>query len=159
MDTTELANIASAKKTWSYFLGTLGGSSYDIQNASEEDLSGRYDTFFNGFADDVEWRIACTPELSPLIGGELHGKQQLIDFMMSDSPGLVQDNYLSRPVEFVASGDRVIMLGAETYTVRKSGVTARDKDFVWVMDFKDGLIGRILYIGDMSAFADAYLKN
>jgi hypothetical protein len=56
-------------------------------------------------------------------------------------------------MEYFGDGDRVVMLGNETFRVRASGVTHR-AEWAWVIDMHDGLITRIVAIQDLSRVAE-----
>jgi ketosteroid isomerase-like protein len=59
-----------------------------------------------------------------------------------------------RPQEYFGDGDRVVIVGEESFRVRASGVTARTP-WAWVNDLRGGLITRIEAIEDLSAVGDA----
>ena len=150
--------VALAKRAWAHFLGTLDGNAYDIQNADEDELQGRYSGFFDAFTDDVVWKVECAAD-TPAWGPQLHGKQAVIDLFTKENPGLIEGNHLAAPPKFVSAGNRVVMLGAESYRILKDGVTVaevRDKKFAFVMDFRGELICRILLIEDLSEWNTAY---
>lgn len=102
-------------------------------------------------ADDVVFK-ATIPEGTP-ISGEFRGKQAVVDYYtnLEDIATFRQE----KPLEFFGGGERVVVLGDDSFEIKKSGVTARS-EYAIVVDFRDGWITSILIIQDLSAIADAY---
>jgi ketosteroid isomerase-like protein len=109
--------------------------------------------FFDLLADDVVLKYSV-PEGTPL-SGEFRGKEAVVHFSAVVGPSLVEDVALEGPFTYVDGGDRVVMLGAESYTITKTGVRVCGTAFCNVFEFRDGRIVRLLFIKDMSAFVDA----
>lgn len=103
-------------------------------------------------ADDVVFKVTI-PEGTP-ISGELRGKQAVTDHLMN--LGELLEFRQERPLEYVASGSRVVVLGRETYVVKRTGATVTGSEYADVVDFRDGLITRFLIIQDLTAVVDAY---
>jgi hypothetical protein len=61
-----------------------------------------------------------------------------------------------QPLEYFGQGDRVVILGTESFEVKRSGVTIRGSHYAEIVDLRDGLITRFLIIQDLSAFVEAY---
>lgn len=137
-------NVALAKKAY----GALE------DRGAEQRQDSDFQPFLDALADDVVFRYAA-PEGTPL-SRELHGKPEVIEFLTVTAPELVEDVHLTRPLEFVGDGDRVVVLGAESYTLKKTGAQARNKSFAVVMDFRDGRVVRLVQIKDLSEFVEAY---
>lgn len=140
----DIDNVALARKAY----GVL-----EEKRDSERETAD-FQPYIDLLAQDVVFRYAA-PEGTPL-SGELRGKDAVVKFMTVTAPKLADDVRLTRPLEFVGSGDRVVVLGAETYTITKSGVTVENKEFAVVMDFRDGLISRVVQLKDLSEFVKAY---
>ena len=102
-------------------------------------------------ADDVVFK-ATVPEGTP-ISGEFRGKQAVVDYFANLEN--VATFRQEKPLEFFGGGDRVVVLGDDSFEIKKSGVTARS-EYAIVVDFRDGSIASILIIQDLSAIADAY---
>ncbi len=102
-------------------------------------------------ADDVSFK-ATIPEGTP-ISGEFRGKQAVVEYFAN--LGDVAEFRQEKPLEFFGGGGRVVVLGDDSFEIKKSGVTARS-EYAIVADFGDGLITSILIIQDLSAIADAY---
>lgn len=102
-------------------------------------------------ADDVVFK-ATIPEGTP-ISGEFRGKQAVVDYFTS--LGDVAEFRQEKPLQFFGGGERVVVLGDDSFKIKKTGVTARS-EYAIVADFRDGWITAILIIQDLSAIADAY---
>lgn len=103
-------------------------------------------------ADDVVFKVTI-PDGTPF-SGELRGKQAVADHLMK--LGDLLEFRQEKPLEYFGGGDRVVVLGRESFEVKKSGVTVRGSEYADVVDFRNGLITRFLIIQDLSAFVDAY---
>lgn len=137
-------NIALAKTAWSWL----------ETDDSERDMSDLA-PYFDLLSEDVVLKVD-SPEDTHVYGSEIRGKQAVMDMYEEAFSKLIKDNNLERPLEFVGSGDRVVVLGSERYTIRKTGVVARNKEFAIVMDFREGKIVGIRQVGDMSEYVQAY---
>jgi ketosteroid isomerase-like protein len=116
---------------------------------------GNWQPLFDHLADDVVFKVTV-PDGTP-ISGEIRGRQAVIDHFtnLDDLLAFRQE----APLEFFGSGDRVVILGTESFEVKKSGVTVFGSEYAGVIDFRDGQITRYLVIQDLSAFADAHRSN
>jgi ketosteroid isomerase-like protein len=84
-----------------------------------------YDAFSRGdinallalFDEQIEWRTPGPPELPT--AGERRGREQVAQFFMALND--VLDVQQFEPRTFIADGDRVVVLGADTAVVRASG--------------------------------------
>jgi uncharacterized protein len=61
-----------------------------------------------------------------------------------------------QPMEFLGDGDRVVVLGRESFEIKRNGVTVRGSEYADVIEFRDGRIANFLVIQDLSAVVDAY---
>jgi ketosteroid isomerase-like protein len=100
--------------------------------------------FFDALADDVAFELPV---------GELRGKQAVVDYF-AYAHETIEFQPFERPLEYLGAGDRVVILGDETFRVRETGVTHR-AEWAWVHDLQDGLITRIVVIQDLAGVADA----
>jgi ketosteroid isomerase-like protein len=102
-------------------------------------------------ADDVVFK-ATIPE-DTLISGEFCGKQAVVDYFtnLGDVAKLRQEK---QPLEFF-SGGRVVVLGDDSFEIKKSGVTACS-EYAIVVDCRDGSITSVHIIQNLSPIADAY---
>lgn len=116
----------------------------EIWGPMERGESGDPRAFFDALADDVVLRNSL---------GELRGKQAVVDYFAA-AAATIDFQPFERPLEYFADGDRVVILGAETFRVKESGAT-HHADWAWVVDLRGGLITRILSIQDLSGVAGA----
>ncbi|WP_257458849.1 nuclear transport factor 2 family protein [Archangium lipolyticum] len=102
-------------------------------------------------AEDVVWKVTI-PDGTPL-SGEFRGKQAVIDYY-SRLPEIAEFHQ-ERPQEFIDHGDQVIVLGDDSFLVKKTGKTFRS-EYAVVTDFHQGLITRMVVIQNLCGIADAY---
>jgi ethanolamine utilization protein EutQ len=98
--------------------------------------------FFDALADDVVFKTAV---------GEVRGKQALIGYLATASVAM-EFNIFEKPFEYYGDGDRVVILGDESFKVKDTGATHR-AEWAWVVDVHDGLITRILHHQDLAGVA------
>jgi ethanolamine utilization protein EutQ len=98
--------------------------------------------FFDALADDVVFKTAV---------GEVRGKQALIGYLATASVAM-EFNIFEKPFEYYGDGDRVVILGDESFKVKDTGATHR-AEWAWVVDVHDGLITRILHHQDLAGIA------
>lgn len=110
----------------------------------ERGESSDFQPFFDHLDDDVVFTTSV---------GELRGKQAVIHYF-THAGELLEFRPYERPQEYFGNGDRVVIVGEETFRVRATGATAR-VPWAWVHDLRDGLIIRIEAIEDLSVVADA----
>ena len=104
-------------------------------------------------ADDVEWR-APGPGLP--LAGTYRGRDGVGSFFQK----LAQEAEILefQPREFLADGDRVLVVGSERARVRSTGRTV---EIDWVMSFtvRDGKVAAFQEFYDTKALADAYVLS
>jgi ketosteroid isomerase-like protein len=119
------------------------------------DAFGRGDinALLNLLDDNVEW-ITPGPAEVPTAGTR-RGRQAVGEFFKTLGDTFEITNFV--PKEFIAQGDRVIVLGTDTARIKATGKTL---DFNWVHSFtvKNDKIVAFSEYGDMSAVA-AELKG
>jgi ketosteroid isomerase-like protein len=115
-----------------------------IWGPMERGESTDYQPFFDLLHDDVVFTTSV---------GELRGKQAVIHYFMHAGE-LFESRPFERPQEYFGNGNRVVIVGDETFKVRATGVTVRTP-WAWVHELRDGLITRIEAIQDLSVVADA----
>jgi ethanolamine utilization protein EutQ len=116
----------------------------DIYGPLERGESDDFQPFFDALADDVVFKLSV---------GELRGKQAVIDYF-ANAGATMEFEPFEKPLEYYGAGDRVVILGDETFRVRETGVTHR-AEWVWVVDVHGGLITRIVAIQDLTGVAEA----
>jgi ketosteroid isomerase-like protein len=108
----------------------------------ERGESDDFQPFYDALADDVELELSL---------GKLRGKEAVVDYL--DGGETIEFRPFEKPLEYYGRGDRVVIVGDETFRVKETGVTHR-ADWAWVVDVRDGLIRRILEIQDVSPVAE-----
>ena len=107
------------------------GESHDLQR------------FFDALADDVVFR---TPV------GELRGKDEVVGYF-AEASATIECHPFDTPLEYYGAGDRVVVLGDETFRVKSNGAT-HEGEWAWVYDVHDNLITRIAAIQDLSGITE-----
>ncbi len=108
----------------------------------ERGESHDYEPFFDALADDVVFKTEV---------GEVRGKQAFIGYLATASVTMEFDIF-EKPLEYYGDGDRVVILGDESFKVKDTGATHR-AEWAWVVDVHDGLITRILHHQDLARIA------
>lgn len=108
----------------------------------ERGESQDFGPFFDVLAEDVVFE---TPV------GQIQGRQALIHYYSRLSATL-EFNPFVRPFEYYADEDRVVIIGAEIFKVKDSGVPHR-AEWAWVVEVHVGRIVRIRHIQDFSRIA------
>jgi ketosteroid isomerase-like protein len=106
-------------------------------------------------ADDVIFKVTV-PDGTP-ISGEFRGKQAVVDHF--NRLGSLLEFRQEQPLQYFGEGDRVVVLGKESFDVKENGVTVRGSEYADVFDFRGGRITRFLIIQDLSAVVEAYRPN
>jgi len=92
-----------------------------VQQAYQSVMARDFQSFLNLLADDVHWVM---PEVTNVpFAGTWHGRQQVAQFFSRMAE--VQDIVEFEPEEFIAQGDKVVVLGRFTMRVRGTGKDAR----------------------------------
>ncbi|MDY7227384.1 nuclear transport factor 2 family protein [Hyalangium rubrum] len=104
------------------------------------------------FAKEVVLRVTI-PDGTPL-SGEFRGKEAVTGYFTQILPEVAVFKQQA-PVEFVPDGERVIVLGDDAYTLKKTGETFRSP-YAMVVGFEEEQIKSILIIQDLSGLAAAY---
>lgn len=99
--------------------------------------------FFDLFADDVVFKTAA---------GQARGKEAVLRYFANAAAAL-EFNQFVKPLEYYGEGNRVVMLGYETVTVKETGAT-HEGEYAFVFDLRDGVITRAVNIQDLSGFAE-----
>ena len=121
-----------------------------------------YECFGNGdlpgllelYTDDVVWTI---PEVENVeYSGTRTGKPAVAEFfrLLAES----EDFSHFAPTEFITQGDRVVVLGESTATIKATGKTF-STDWVHICTVKDGKITNFLEFFDNAAATRAFQKT
>jgi ketosteroid isomerase-like protein len=116
---------------------------------------GNWQPLLDHLAEDVVFKVTI-PEGTP-ISGEFRGKPAVTEHFerLPELLAFEQEG----PMDFLGAGDRVVVLGRESFEIKKNGATVTGSEYADVIDFGDGLITRFLVIQDLSAVVDAYRSD
>jgi ketosteroid isomerase-like protein len=105
-------------------------------------------------AEDVEWRLAGPTEVT--YAGTRRGRDQVAElFKLLEQ---TSDFEQFEAQEFIAQGDRVVVLGHERQRVKATGLVA-ENDFAMVFTVRDGKITHFRNYEDTAAVAAAHRKT
>jgi ketosteroid isomerase-like protein len=116
---------------------------------------GDWQPLLDHLAEDIVFKVTI-PDGTP-ISGEFRGKAAVTEHF-ERLPELLAFQQ-ETPMDFLGAGDRVVVLGRESFEIKKNGVTVTGSEYADVLDFRDGLITRFLVIQDLSAVVDAYRSH
>ena len=113
---------------------------------SRGDMPGLLDLM----AEDVEWHI---PDSGTPLAGTYRGRDGVASFFQKLSAEWETLDF--QPREFIADGDRVLVVGSERARVKATNKTA---ELEWVMSFtvRNGKVAVYRQYSDTKAIADAY---
>ena len=116
--------------------------------------SGDVEGLLKLFASDIKWTV---PEIENApFGGSRQGIDNVGEFFKQLSGA--EDITEFVPVEFISSGDRVVVLGKSTATVRETGRTY-STDWVHVFGLRDGKVTEFAEFFDNAAATRAFQKT
>ncbi|WP_158590458.1 nuclear transport factor 2 family protein [Noviherbaspirillum cavernae] len=103
------------------------------------------------FADDAEWVGPTTEYVT--FSGNRHGTQELAQFFAELDR--TQEARHFAPEDMIAEGDKVVVTGQATWTVRATG---QDYDNPWVHIFtiRDGKVAKFQQFNDTAAARKAF---
>lgn len=141
---------------------SIGSNVETARKAMNHLLNLTYESrqFFDMLADDVIFEVAC-PEDAPIYGRKIEGKKAAVRYFSSGSPEQISEVSFERPLEYIADADseRVVVLGAESYTLKQLGERIGPCEFAIILDLHKGLITRYFHIEDMSQFVQAFKQH
>lgn len=118
-----------------------------------------YAAFANGdlehvlgcLAPEIDWETPSVPTLA--FTGKRHGREQVAEYFRLNGEQQAVREFVPR--EFVAQGDKVVVLGHGAWTARESG---RDfeSDWVHVFTIADGRIAAFREFLDVHVAVDAF---
>ena len=105
----------------------------------------------DALTDDVEWRLAGPTEVT--YAGTRRGRDQVAEFFKV--LGQASEFEVFEPQEYIAQGDKVVVLGHERQRVRATGQVA-ENDWAMVFTLRDGKIAKFRNYEDTAAVAAAH---
>ncbi|CAN5746436.1 nuclear transport factor 2 family protein [soil metagenome] len=125
-----------------------------VQEAYEKFGNGDIKGMLPLFTDDVNWNI---PEIENApFAGQRNGHDEVLEFFSL----LAEAEEITRfePLEFIAQGDKVVVLGESAATVTSTGKSYQT-DWVHVFHMRDGKIASFLEFFDNAAASRAFQKT
>lgn len=118
------------------------------------DAFGRGDVpaILERLTEDVDWVIPGPASVIPYAGAR-KGREGALEFFTRYAESLEMEAF--EPREFVAQGDKVVVLGYERFRVRTTGRIA-ETDWALVFTFRDGQVSRLQSFEDTAALGDGF---
>src|SRR5215204_2761368 len=124
-----------------------------VQDAYNKFASGDIAGLLGNCAEDIDWE---TPEVeNSTFGGKCRGHAAVGQFFAGMDAA--QEITKFEPAEFIAQGDRVVVLGTFAANVKETGRNY-ESDWVHVFTVKDGKITNFSEFFDNAAATRAYQK-
>lgn len=114
--------------------------------------AGNWRPLVDRLADDVTFTVTV-PDGTPM-AKQVRGKEAVAEHLAG--LGELIEFKQEQPSEYFEDGDRVVLLGLESYEIKKTGDVISGSHYATVLDFRQGMITSFLIIQDLSAFADAH---
>lgn len=115
--------------------------------------SGNIAALLDSYSDNIEWTTP-TVEGAPF-SGTCHGREEVGEFFTKLDEAEEFTNF--EPAEFIAQGDRVVVLGKSASTIKSTGRNY-ETDWVHIFTVKDGKITNFLEFLDTAGAERAYQK-
>lgn len=122
-----------------------------VQQAYQYFKTGNVPALLDLMSDTVEWRL---PDLKGVVvSGTRHGRKGVADFFTRLAE--TQDTLSFEPREFVAEGDKVVVLGHYSFRVKATGQQF-ESDWAEVFTIKNGKITQFQEYANTAAGMVAY---
>ena len=125
-----------------------------VQQAYENYRKGNIPAILNLLAENVSWEL---PEMEGVaVAGRRRGRDGVAGFFAKLAE--TQEVVSFEPAEFIAQGNKVVVLGRYTYNVKASGGQFTS-DFAHVFTIENDHIARFQEFTDTLAVANAYRQQ
>ena len=125
-----------------------------VQQVYENFQKGNIPALLKSLTDNVEWEL---PEVENVpIAGKRQGRDRVADFFSELNE--TQETIDFIPRDFIAQGEKVVVLGSYTWRVKASGGRFTS-DWAHVFTMRDGRIERFQEYTDTAAVAAAYKEQ
>jgi uncharacterized protein len=125
-----------------------------VQQAYRDFQNGDIPALLDALSEDVEWVV---PEVEGVPGrGTWRGPEQVGEFFR-----ILSDTQEPRQLdlrEYVAQGDKVVVLGHYVWHVKATG-KEWESDFVHALSVRDGKVTRFQEYTDTAVFGDAFREG
>ena len=106
-----------------------------VQRTYELFKSGDIETLLSIYSDDIVWQL---PDMENVpFGGKRTGRENVVEFFSLVNDSL--EDLQIEPTEFIAQGDKVVVLGHHSWRVKATGREV-SSDFAHVVTVKDGKV-------------------
>jgi len=105
-------------------------------------------------SDNVDWFIPGPEDTIPFVGRR-HGPQEVAAFFATLASTQTAERF--EPLEFISSGDRVVVLGTQRWHVHSTGCTYED-EWAHVFSIENGRITKFIEYHDTAAEAAAHRR-
>lgn len=124
-----------------------------VRQAYQAFKTGDMETLLGIFSEDIEWR---TPDIknAPFYGN-FKGREKCADFFRKLDEAEEFEKF--EPGDFLAEGDRVVVLGAAKAHVRETN-RKYETDWIHIFTLSDGKITKFIEFMDTAAANSAYQK-
>jgi uncharacterized protein len=122
-----------------------------VQTVFEKFGTGDVPGLLEMITEDAEW-AAPGPEVVPYFG-ERRGRDGALEFFKQLGSNVEFERF--EPGDFVAEGDRVVVLGFERGRVRRTGKTF-DNAWALVFTIRDGMVAGLRIYENTAAIASAF---
>jgi ketosteroid isomerase-like protein len=114
------------------------------------DIEGVLETL----SENVDWLIPGPADIIPFVGRR-HGPQEVAAFFATLASTQTAERF--EPLEFIARGDRVVVLGTQRWHVLSTGSTYED-EWAHVFTIENGKIKKFAEYHDTAAEAAAHRR-
>ncbi len=122
-----------------------------VQQCYADYGTGDIDHLIECMAPDIEWELADVPGVD--FSGKRTGCDQVREFFRLN--GEQQTVREFAPREFIAQGDKVVVLGHGAWTVKATGLDF-ESDWVHVFTLRDGKVAAFREFMDVNVAIDAF---
>jgi ketosteroid isomerase-like protein len=122
-----------------------------VRDAYAAFLRGELGAVLTALADDVEWKVPGPREVLPF-AGVYRGRRHVGEFFATLGATLEFESF--QPKEFIAQGDKVVVLGSRRDRFRKTGRIV-ESDWAAVFTVRDRHIGSYVVYEDTAALVEA----
>jgi uncharacterized protein len=113
--------------------------------------AGNIDGVLQYFTDDCEWENNPTEHVP--FSGSYHGKKGIAQFFADLSQAQEAEQF--EPQEFIAEGDKVVVMGQSKWTVKSTG-QSYENPWAHILTMRNGKVCRFQQFNDTAATQAAY---
>jgi ketosteroid isomerase-like protein len=106
-----------------------------VKQCYEAFLRGDIQNLLTRFTEDIDWELPMLEDAA--FSGHRHGRPQVEEFF--SSLGSMQEAKQFEPREFIAQGNKVVVLGHYVWEIRSTGAQF-DSDWTHIFTLRDGMI-------------------